>query len=162
MKRATSKKNTPPTNRTNAESVISDVPRLQSGAFEAERGSRRDSDGPGVRSDPVIVTSFKVLVAHVTWIFVGPLILVLILANIVRAGTGWLTALDATFFVLVAAMILCRWVDQRSGQGTTMTGEPSTWENFRRYALLLPPLAVGLWALANVLGNHWLQGGAGF
>jgi hypothetical protein len=84
------------------------------------------------------------------------------LLNVVRTGSGWLTAFGATYFLVVAVMLLGRWVDQRSGQGTTTTGEPSTWEDFRRYALLLPPLALGAWILANVVGNHVFQGGAGF
>jgi hypothetical protein len=162
MKRATSKENAPPAERTNTGSVISDVPRLQSGAFEAKSGSRRDGDRPGVPSDSVTVTSFKVLGAHFTWIFMGPLMLLLMLVNIVRLGTGWLTALDAAFFVMVTSMILCRWVDQRSGQGTKITGEPSKWEDFQRYARVLPLLAIGAWILANVLGNHLLQGSTGF
>jgi hypothetical protein len=91
----------------------------------------------------------------------GPFILFLILISIVRLGTGWLTALDAAYFVVVAAMILCRWFDQRSGQASTTTGAPATWADFRRYALLLPPLAIGAWVLANVLGNHWFHGDAG-
>ena len=67
------------------------------------------------------------------------------------------------FFVVVAAMVFGRWVEQRSGQGVTMSGELSTWEDFRRYAILvLPLLAIALWIVANVLGNHWFQGNAGF
>jgi hypothetical protein len=92
--------------------------------------------------------------AHVAWIFMGPFVLFLILINIVRLGTGWLTALDAAYFVVVAAMILCRWFDQRSGQAITTTGVSATWADFRRYALLLPSLAIGAWILANAIGNH--------
>ena len=84
------------------------------------------------------------------------------LLSIVRAGTGWATVLDFVFFVVVAAMVFARWVEQRSGQGATMSGEPSTWEDFRRYAIRLPLLAIALWIVANVLGNHWFQGNAGF
>ncbi len=120
----------------------------------ANRPPAADSQPVSPR-EVVVITSVKVLVAHVTWFFAGPFILFLILINIVRLGTGWLTALDAAFFVVVAAMLLGRWIDQRSGQGTTTTGEPSTWDDFRRYALLMPPVATGAWILANALGNHW-------
>jgi hypothetical protein len=105
----------------------------------------------------VLVTSFTVLGAHATWYFVGPAVLVFLLAKIVQTGSGWLTALDVVFFLVLAIMLLARWVDQRSGQGTTGTGEPSTWEQFRRYVLVLPTLALAAWLIANVVGNHLLN-----
>ena len=110
---------------------------------------------PASTGERVVISSAKVLVAHVTWFIAGPFILFLILINIVRLGSGWLTPRDAAFFVVVAAMLLGRWIDQGSGQGTTTTGEPSTWDDFRRYALLMPPVATGAWILANAMGNHW-------
>jgi hypothetical protein len=130
-------------------------------SVKAASGSRTADGRPASPKEPVVVTSGTVLAAHVTWMLYGPFTLFLILINIVRLGTGWLTALDAAYFVVVAAMILCRWFDQHSGQATQSTGELSTWADFRRYALLLPPLAIGAWVLANVLGNHWFHGDAG-
>ena len=160
MKKATSKKHTPPANRTNTGSATSDAPPSPAGSTADANSSppvSGGSAGPGGSPDVPggrTVSPCYGVTAHVAWIFVGPFILLLLLINIVRLGTGWLTALDAAYFVVVAAMILCRWIDQRSGQAITTTGEPSTWADFRRYALLLPPLAIGAWILANAIGNH--------
>jgi hypothetical protein len=107
------------------------------------------------------ITSFRVLFAHITWFFIGPLALFLTLLCIVNAGTGWVTILDAVFFVLVGLIVWCRWFDQRSGQGTTSSGEPSTWADFQRYVLLMPVVAGAAWIVANVIGNHLLSMGGG-
>ena len=104
-----------------------------------------------------LVTSFGVLFAHVAWFFLGPLVLLMILFGIVNIGSGWATLLDAAFFLLVGIIICCRWIDQRSGQGTTGSGEPSNWDDFRRYALLAPVVAGVAWIAANVFGNHLLN-----
>lgn len=110
--------------------------------------------------DPTI-TRFSVLVARVTWFFVGPLALLLLLIGIVNVGSGWATALDVLFFCFVGLMVWCRWVEQRSGQATTVYGEPATPEHFRRYVRTLLPSAAGAWLVANLLGNHIVGGGAG-
>ena len=70
--------------------------------------------GPG---DEHAVTSVSVLFAHLMWLFIGPLALLLTLYGIVSIGGGWATAQNAVFFVLVGLMVWCRWLDQRSGQG---------------------------------------------
>jgi hypothetical protein len=59
------------------------------------------------------------------------------------------------FFVLVGLMACCRWLDQRSGQGTTINGA-FTLANFRRYAVLMPTVAGAAWIAANVIGNYFL------
>ncbi|MHB0957795.1 MAG: hypothetical protein ACYC6N_23640 [Pirellulaceae bacterium] len=155
MKRTTSNKKSPPsTSPTKSGPTSSDVPPATSGPLTNENRTTPGSEGLQGSPEPVVLTSFKVLAAHVVWMFLGPFALVLMLINIVQTGTGWFSAFDATFFVVVAVMLLARWVDQRSGQGLKATGEPSTWEDFRRYALLLPPLAAAAWIVANVIGNH--------
>jgi hypothetical protein len=113
-----------------------------------------EAAAPTPTSAPVI-TGFGVLFAHVTWFFAGPLALLLTLFSIVNAGSGWATALDAVFFVVVGLMVWCRWFDQRSGQSTTGTGEPSTWADCRRYMLWMPVVAGVAWIIANVIGNHF-------
>jgi len=105
---------------------------------------------------PPPITSFGVMLAHITWFFVGPLVLLLTLFSIVNAGTGWATALDVVFFVLVGLTVWCRWFDQRSGQATNCYGEPATWANCRRYMLWMPVVAGIAWIIANVIGNHFM------
>jgi hypothetical protein len=103
------------------------------------------------------ISSLSVLGARLAWVVLGPLALVGITWGIVSRGTGWFTGLDAAFGVVVGLMLLGRWVEHRSGTGTTLTGEPATPEQFKRYMTLLPPLAVAVWIIANVLGNHVLK-----
>ncbi|MHB8970662.1 MAG: hypothetical protein ACYC3X_13180 [Pirellulaceae bacterium] len=154
MKKATSKKPTPPANRTNTGSATTDAPPSPAGSTADANSSPPVSGSSTGPVERVPITSVTVLAIHVAWMLIGPFILLLLLVNIVRLGTGWLTTLDVTYFIVVTGMVLCRWIDQRSGQAAKSTGEPSTWADFRRYALLLPPLAIGAWILANAIGNH--------
>jgi hypothetical protein len=103
------------------------------------------------------VTSLFVLGARLTWVPLGPLALLGIIGGIVSQGTGWFTGLDAAFGVVLGLMLLGRWVEYRSGSATTVTGEPATPEQFRRYMTFLPPLAVAVWIVANAVGNHVLK-----
>ena len=108
--------------------------------------------GPG---DEHAVTSVRVLLVHLIWLFIGPLALLLTLYRIAAISSGWATTQGAVFFVLVGLMVWCRWLDQRSGQGTTINGA-FTLANFRRYAVLMPAATGAAWIAANVIGNHFL------
>jgi hypothetical protein len=103
------------------------------------------------------ISSLSVLGARLTWIFLGPLALLGITWGIVSQGTGWFTGLDAAFGVVVGLMLLGRWVEHRSGCATTLAGDPATPEQLKRYMTLLPPLAAGVWIVANVVGNYVLK-----
>ena len=161
MKKSQGKKSRVPGDEAAETSVGRDAEITGRSSAGSESGSSTAPPGPVTSRGPT-VSSVPILVAHCTWYLLGPLFLFLILLAIVRAGTGWATALDFVFFIGVAVAVFCRWVEQRSGQAVTMSGEPSTWEDFRRYAIRFPLLAVALWIVANVLGNHWFQGKAVF
>jgi hypothetical protein len=111
---------------------------------------------PENKKDQVATTSLGIVGVHLLWLFIGPFALLLFLMNIARTGSGWLTGLDLGLLIVVILMLCARWIDQRSGQATTVYGEPSTWADFRRYALTLPVLAGVAWIVANVIGNHIL------
>jgi len=102
-----------------------------------------------------VITGFKGLIVHVTWIFIGPLVLIMVLLGIMNLGQGWATSLDVLFFVFLGIMLACRWIDQRSGQAMTGYGEPATWADFRRYAVRMPIVAVLAWIAANIAANHF-------
>jgi hypothetical protein len=104
------------------------------------------------------VTSVKILLVHLVWLVFGPIALFVALYGIINSGTGWFTILDALFFLVVAMTIVARWADQKSGQGTTADGDPSTWNDFRRYATRLALLSAVAWIAANILGNHFIKG----
>jgi divalent metal cation (Fe/Co/Zn/Cd) transporter len=107
--------------------------------------------------DSAPISSLVVLGARRTWIMFGPLALLGIIWGIVSQGTGWFTRLDAAFAVVVGLMVLGRWVEQRSGSATTLTGEPATLEQCKRYATILLPSAAVVWVAANLIGNHLLN-----
>lgn len=102
------------------------------------------------------ITTLAGLLARLVWVILGPMALLLLAAGIVTQGSGWLTWLDAAFLIVLGLMMLCRGLDQRSGASTTLTGEPATAEQYRRYVMILPIVGVVVWAGANLVGNHVL------
>jgi len=102
------------------------------------------------------VTSLGVLLARVFWLMLGPIAAGLALLGIVRHGEGWATLVDGVFLVVVGLMLLCRWVEIRSGSAMTATGKPATVRHLRRYAVGLLVVAPILWIAANLVGNHVL------
>lgn len=106
--------------------------------------------------EPQPITSFTVFGARLTWSVLGPLALALVTMGIVSKGNGWLTVLDVIFGVIILWMLLGRWVEYRSGQGTSTSGERTTRSDFRRYVAGLLGMALALFVLSNVLGNHVL------
>ncbi|MBI5862919.1 MAG: hypothetical protein HZB38_00110 [Planctomycetes bacterium] len=112
---------------------------------------------PPASSDHRDIHSLTVLGARVTWVFLGPLVMLLATAGIVVTGSGWLTGLDALFGIIVVLMLLGRWIDHRRGTDATTYGDPATPGQFRRYMTILPIVAAGLWAAANLVGNHLLS-----
>ncbi len=103
---------------------------------------------------PMPVTSAWTVIERVIWMLVGPMALGVVCLNIASASTGWLTGLDAGYFVIVAVMIGCRWMELKSGHAMTAMGEPATWSDFNRYVVAMVPLAVVVWVTVNVVGNH--------
>lgn len=97
-----------------------------------------------------------VLLGRLMWMLFGPVILAYTIYIIVSRGEGWLTPWDAVFVIVAALMIGGRWIEQRSGTAMTATGERATPEDFARYVRILLPAAIGVWIVANVVGNHLL------
>ncbi len=111
---------------------------------------------PRNESTPHETGSIAMLGARLTWVIVGPLALLMVTLGIVSRGDGWLTILDVLFGVLVGAMFLGRWMEQRSGTALTIAGQPATVAQFKRYTALLLVCGSAVWATANLLGNHVL------
>ena len=105
------------------------------------------------------ISSWSVLFGRIMWFIIGPAILMGTTYGIVTRGSGWVSGLSATYLITVALMVLGRWKEQRSGCATLATGETATCDHFRRYIRLLLPLAGVVWVVANILGNHILNGG---
>ena len=93
--------------------------------------------------------------SRLLWMMIGPMILMLLTVNIINSGSGWLTAADVAFFVVLGIMLLARWFDFRAGNPRTISGDPATPRHLRRYLPLTLVIGLGVWAAANAIGNHW-------
>jgi hypothetical protein len=99
---------------------------------------------PAPRIEDRGISSVSVLFGRIMWFIIGPAALMGVTYGIVTSGSGWLTALDVTFAVVVALMVWGRWHEQRSGVAMTAEGKPATWDHFHRYVRVLMPLAAGV------------------
>jgi len=72
-------------------------------------------------------------------------------------SAGWLPLWDLLFLLIIPGLIVSRWVEQRSGAATTITGEPATPAHLRRYTRVVVPVALAAWLAANIVGNHLLR-----
>ncbi len=142
-----------PNRPASVENPVPDVPQIGTGDSSVRRTQEE--------AEPPAHASYMSLLTTVTWCLAGPMVLFVTLFGIVNSGSGWLTVLDAVYLVTVALILGCRWLEQRSGRGMTLYGQPSTWKDFRRYAVGLVILTFGAWVVANLLGNHVFQGGVG-
>jgi hypothetical protein len=103
------------------------------------------------------ISSLWVLGARLTWVIIGPAALLGITYGIVSGGAGWLTGFDAAFGIVAGLMLLGRWAEQRSGSAVTLTGEPATFQQLKRYVMMLILVTAAIWVVANLVGNHVLN-----
>jgi hypothetical protein len=99
-------------------------------------------------------TPTRVVFGRLYWMLVGPIMLTFATLHIVFKGTGWLTPADAFYFIVLAGLIVGRWLEFAGGKPLTGTGEPATWHDFRRYSYGVVVLGIAVWVLANALGNR--------
>jgi hypothetical protein len=101
-------------------------------------------------------TPMAALFGRLFWMIIGPLALVVTLYSIVSSGTGWWTATDILYFLVLGGMALGRWTEFRGGNPTTCDGERATQADLRRYVLMLATIGPVAWVAANVAGSHLL------
>ena len=95
-------------------------------------------------------------VARVFWMMIGPAILVLLTLAVGSKGSGWSTPQDLAFLIVLTAVIFARWFEFRAGNPKTTTGDPATPDDLRRYVIGASAIGLGVWIVANLIGNHWL------
>lgn len=108
-------------------------------------------------SAPQTQTSFLAFLGRLMWVMVGPLALAIATGLIVTKGGGWLTAADITYLVVLGGMFLGRWLEFQGGSPLTAEGQPATAANLRNYVVFGLVIGLGVWAAANVVGNHVLN-----
>ncbi|HXG10472.1 MAG TPA: hypothetical protein VNK04_11985 [Gemmataceae bacterium] len=101
-------------------------------------------------------TSPLAVLGRLTWMMFGPLALLLAAWGVVSKGGGWLTTADLAYLAVLAAMLLGRWLEFRGGSPQKATGEPATPADLRRYVIFTLVIGLGVWVVANLLGNYWL------
>lgn len=124
---------------------------VPSSADDDARSPSQTVEEQATTSGRPVMTSFAALGAHLAWIFIGPAVMALLLISIALRRTVDISAVDIAYALVASAVFACRWIDQRTGQATTGTGERSTWADFRRYAIRLPPTAIGIWGGAKLM-----------
>jgi hypothetical protein len=99
------------------------------------------------------VTAHSAFLYRFVWAMFGPIAL---LGLLVTSGKRpeWFTFWEIVYVLVVALMILSRYGEQRSGTGTTLYSEPSTWSDFRRYSLWLTLTSTGLWVGTKLLAPY--------
>jgi hypothetical protein len=103
------------------------------------------------------ITSLSALFGRVFWMMIGPLALVLLAFTIVQIGSGWLTWADVGYLTVLGGMLWARWQEFRRGNAKTTDGQPATPTHWHRYVQTTLPLGLGVWVIANVVGNHLLD-----
>jgi hypothetical protein len=88
---------------------------------------------------------------RLVWIGPGNLAPLYIAGLISRLPSWTFTWRDAAFWFAVAALIGARYIDVGRFEGLTAQGEPATMQHVRRYALLMPLVALALWLAAQAV-----------
>ncbi|QDT56656.1 hypothetical protein Pan44_47130 [Caulifigura coniformis] len=89
---------------------------------------------------------------RLVWCLFGPMALLVTTVMIAEKGGGWLGFGSLVYLLILATMLLARWVDYRTGHSETAAGEPATPELIRRYYTTVPVVAMVVWIVANVIG----------
>jgi hypothetical protein len=89
---------------------------------------------------------------RIFWMFLGNAALVLVALMIVRAGRAF-SVLDGVYWLVVVLSLAARYTDIHYFKGTNVEGNPSTPDDWRRYAWILLPLAGAAWLAVHLLGR---------
>jgi hypothetical protein len=103
-------------------------------------------------------TAPSAALGRIVWMMLGPLLLIVAGFAIVSAADGWTALSDIAYLVILAAMLVGRWLEFRGGQPERADGEPATASDLTRYLLVAPVIGLAGWVLANLVGNGLLGG----
>jgi hypothetical protein len=99
-------------------------------------------------------TSLSAILGRIFWMMYGPIFLMVFAIIIAQRADGWLAAPDLIYFLVLGGMLLGRWIEFRGGNPLTGMGEPATEADLRRYWFLAGLIGMGVWVVANLVGNH--------
>jgi hypothetical protein len=81
----------------------------------------------------------------------GPATLLLLAYTLAENQKGWFAPSSIAFLVVLAAVIIARWLDPQ-----TSDGERTTPVHLRRFTVSTAGIGLAAWVVVNLLGNHWL------
>jgi hypothetical protein len=91
------------------------------------------------------------LLVRVFWMLLGNAILA-ISAIFITQGKDWkFQTADVVFWVIVAALLLARYLDIKFYSDSDSTGQPASMVNWRKYAAILLIISTAVWVLAHVV-----------
>jgi hypothetical protein len=93
------------------------------------------------------------ILARLWWMLLGNMILAFSLIFIFRQERGFLHPADAVFWIVVATLVLVRYLDIRFLNGQTAMGTPASLKDWTRYVVLVAVGSTIAWALAHT-ANH--------
>jgi hypothetical protein len=97
------------------------------------------------------------ILARIWWMLFGNAVLALSLIFILRHEGGFFHSADGVFWVVVATLILVRYLDVKFWAGQTATGRYASMTDWLRYVVLLLACSVVLWGIAH--GANYLSVG---
>lgn len=86
------------------------------------------------------------------WAFFGNAALFILGVYIYEQQAQALSIFDGLYFLILAAIILSRFLDIRFLNGETVYGHPASLRHFRKYVAVILPVFIVLLMLAHVLG----------
>jgi hypothetical protein len=91
---------------------------------------------------------------RLTWKTLGGLLLFLILVLIIICSQGAVTVLHAVFWLVVAGLVVTRYVDIKVFHGQTSDNQPATLNDWVRYSVGLVMMSGFFWLLAHAIRNR--------
>jgi hypothetical protein len=92
------------------------------------------------------------------WLGFGPIFALLSLVSVAGNSAGWLTLIDAVYFVLLGLLPLSRWLEFCQGKAETPAGKPATWADLRNYFLIVSVGGTVAWMIAKLICNYLIAG----
>lgn len=86
------------------------------------------------------------------WLMIAPVALVALGAVVARNGSGPWSVESVVYWTVVVVAMAVRYVDIFRFRGETMDGAPASREDWRRYRLRFPALALAGWSAALFVG----------
>jgi hypothetical protein len=92
--------------------------------------------------------------ARLYWMFLGPMLLLLVAVSLVKGGGDWLSPQSLAFVGMFVFLLVCRWAEFHAGGATTAEGEPATAAHLRRYLLVATLIGSVIWVAANLVAAY--------